>query len=323
MFKKSIFAISSLIISSIAVAGTMGPVCTPGNVTVPCVTTQWDLGIQALYLQSIYTANRTYQSDTLGNYVAVENEWDWGYRLEGSYHFNTGNDINLNWTHFESDVEQDGLIRRAEAGLLAIPGNPFSITGSDHFDQVNLEVGQHVDISTATKLRFYGGAQYANIQLHRASNFNPAIVLGPTVSINVLHDTTDYKGLGVLAGIDYAYYLTSGLSITANAASSILYGTSHYKINQVASALHLDVSSTFGRKNAMVPSLEAKLGLNYAYGMPHGVINIQGGYQAFNYFNALQGQLITNPPTNPFTTITNSDYEAYGPYFGVNYTGMA
>ncbi len=87
----------------------MGPVCTPGNVTVPCESSAWDFGGQALYLKPSFgapfagvtrVANATSGFDY--PYFNKNNDWSWGFQLEGSFHFGTGNDIDLNWYHLSN-----------------------------------------------------------------------------------------------------------------------------------------------------------------------------------------------------------------------------
>lgn len=318
MLKKTTLAVIGLAASGFATAGTMGPVCTPGNVTVPCEARQWDLGAQALYLESIYGANKAYENSIFDDRLHdVLDDWDWGYRIEGSYHFNTGNDISMDWTHFSNfTFGPTGLLGVATNGVTPV-FTTFDLIHRVKFDQVNLTGGQHVDVGLVKKMHFYGGLQYVNLQVN-TTNAYPVGIPALGIAAEHLSDNSDVKALGPTIGIDYSYDLfMSGLSITANGSGSVLYGTSRYFNKYVGDPLEVTLTSIYGTKKAIIPSLEAKLGLNYAYALPQGVLNIEGGYQVINYFNALQTQqfqAITNP-------VVSVDFGLQGPYFGAKYVG--
>lgn len=338
MLKKTFLAIIGLTTSTLASSGTMGPVCTPGNVTVPCETRLWDLGIQALYLRPIYSTSKAYSLsdpaffvedvDILHHYAEQKINWGWGFRAEGAFHFNTGDDITVDWTHYSNDtgiVGSPRLVPLFDPGvLLEGIGSPYSLNKT-RFDQVNLVLGQHVDVGLVKKMRFYGGLQYANIQSTTMSDFSDFII--PVAFLPVIADPatqidhTDFKGVGPVAGIDYSYNLTEAFSVTANGAASVLYGTSRYHVGYVNQPLEFVYSSASGAYKAIVPALSAKLGLNYAVPLAQGLLNIEGGYQAVNYFSVLQTQPVAQLFTP--TPIANSDFGLYGPYFGVKYLGNA
>ncbi|WP_045097251.1 Lpg1974 family pore-forming outer membrane protein [Legionella fallonii] len=310
MLKKTTLAVIGLAASSFASAGTMGPVCAPGNVTVPCEAKLWDFGIQALYLQSSYGGAKAAEL-----FQNVNNKWNFGFRAEGSYHYSTGSDITVDWTHYSNNTNQSGFV-----GIIPVfPFSaPFTQTNENRLDQVNVVFGQHVDFGLVKKLRFYGGMQYANLQVNE-TNYYPSVFVAQILSFSPIDflDNTDFKGFGPVLGIDYSYNLTPALKVTANGAGSILYGTSRYDGEFVVTAVGLVVSPTYIASKAIVPTVQAKLGLNYEYNMPQGVVNFEGGYQVINYFNVLQ----TQPLQNPLSPITTVNYGLYGPYFGVKYLG--
>ncbi len=322
MFKKVTIAVLGLA-ANVTIAGTMGPACTPGNVTVPCEAKLWDFSAQALYLRSVYGSEKAFEPGTAPLNKEVKNEWNWGYRLEGSYHFNTGNDISVNWMHFSSSIDPTnffGILTIPAIGLPPLP-TPFELTSFNRIDQVNIVMGQYTSLSARDKIRFYGGAQYANIQSTATSYYITQQFPIPILASNPLSkfNNTNYKGFGPAVGLDYAYYITDSLSITANGAGSILYGTNRYQAGFVMAPFDAIVEQVFFRKKGIVPSLEAKLGVNYAHATPIGVANVQVGYQAINYFHVLEAQSFANlvGPVRPV------DYGLFGPYFGLKLVGDA
>lgn len=295
--KKTAIAVLALG-SSAAFAGTMGPVCTPGSVTVPCEATAWDVGIYALYLKPTFDADWGYMGTTQnGNHTAyndIDNDYDWGFRLEGSYHFGTGNDFTVGWTHF-SDTNHNSWVA---------PATYLDYSNKVQADVVNFDFGQHVDFGENKNIRFFAGAQYANLK----STWNAL----PNVQNNVAHyGESKFNGFGPRAGTDASYDFGNGFAMYANAAGAILVGTSKFH-----NANPNTPASFSGSKDAVVPEMEAKLGAKYDYAMAQGVLTLDGGWMFVNYFNAFHN-------LGGVGSTGETDLAFNGPYIGLKWVGNA
>ncbi len=315
MLKK--IALTVMVInSSTVLAGTMGPVCQPKNLTVACVRNAWTMDVQALYLKPSYTSPLTFAPAVTGGLKDILPKWDWGYKLQASYLFGSGSDIQLSWLHYQVNSDlglySGQYLQLLPFGATTVDAN-YQNNLSNRFDEINLLMGQDVHFNQQHSARFYAGMQYAAIRVDRQQPYDiPAIFLPATAGVTGTRNS-DFNGVGPAIGVDYRYGLESGINIVASGMTILLYGTARLD-NSTAYGNGVVVDSTYGSRKQLVPGFEAKLGLNYAYPLAQGLFSIEGGYQVMNYFNALAVD------DNTFSALpTRSDFALYGPYFGVRW----
>lgn len=295
--KKTAVAVLALG-SSAVFAGTMGPVCTPGSVTVPCESTAWDFGIQALYLEAVHSSPFGYETiNTLDNtttFGEADSRWGWGFKLEGSYHFSTGNDLNVNWYHMKKSHDRDGILGFVNDNVISTIA--FDLDNKPQWDAVNVEFGQHVNFGEFKIIRFHGGVQFASIK----HELNAAIN-----DVSFLNFERKFTGFGPRIGADMSYQLGNGVAMYANGATALLIGDSKFNINNLNGTTFVN-----GTKRNMVPEMEAKLGLTYTYAMAQGNLSLDGGYMWVNYFGPHHA-----------LAFDDKDFALHGPYLGLKYVG--
>ncbi|MCP0914773.1 MULTISPECIES: Lpg1974 family pore-forming outer membrane protein [Legionella] len=304
--------------SSAVFAGTMGPVCTPGNVTVPCENTGWAVGIQALYLKPSYSNDLAWLGDvtsatgTTATLVENDPDWSWGFKLEAAYLFGTGNDLNLNWYHLGGKSTTTTFTTDSALVFGSVDTN--SVTIKPRWDAVNLEFGQHVDFGEFKNIRFHGGVQYARINTP-VTSVTTSTAGGVVTAVGNEGYTARYTGFGPRVGADMSYDLGNGLAMYGNAATAVLAGTSKFSSASASTVVGLPTTtfSASGSRTAIVPEVEAKLGLMYTYAMAQGDLSLDVGYMWVNYFNALQADSVFEAG--------DSDFGVQGPYIGLKWVG--
>ena len=316
--------------SSAVFAGSMGPVCAPGNVTVPCASTAWDVGAQALYLQPSYSGQGYLGSTTATvgtasteNYNKTPYNWGWGFKIEGSYHFNTGNDLNLNWYHL--DHSHDKTIVGLSSPFNSSPSvdlGSAAASAQTKWDAVNLEFGQLSHFGEWKNIRFHGGVQYARIESNHDLDVTGLITSGGTTEDLVdFESKLKYNGFGPRIGADYAYNWGNGFAMYAKGATALLVGTQSFTdtildpASLVIPGTVTSVSVT-GSRTSIVPELEAKLGLTYTYAMAQGDLSLDLGWMWNNYFNAL-----SNGNGLGIGQTKETDFAVQGPFIGLKWVG--
>lgn len=268
-----------------------------------------------MYLKPVYSGNLAFLSsnvtrfDQTTNEKGVENSQQlrWGFILQGGYHFNSGNNLTLNWYHLN---EKSNTFFAGSTSNLP-DANPdlntrTTPTLKPSWDAANLEFGQHVDMGLIKNMRFHGGVQYARITTQRSLETIDGA--GGIISSN---GELGYNGFGPRIGADMAYSLGRGFALHANGATAVLIGTS--KSSRFAFFSTSRTSYSYS-KTALVPEIEGKLGLNFSRAVRQGVLEFDVRYLWINYFDAQLGALDS-------AGLYDSNFGVQGPYLGLKWFG--
>lgn len=342
--KKTALAVVALGASSVASAAMYpapAPACTPGNVTVPCERSAWDLGIEAILVEPTSGPNWNYAESERTNaggtlFAHTRHNYDpgyiWGWRLEGSYHFGTGSDVTINWIHFDEDNSarlddtiNDNLVTPYidaddTSGATTILGR----VDTKH-DAVNFEFGQHADYGQNYNVRFHYGFQWARVDVD-----NDVDLFDNAAQSQYLYNNdSKFDGFGVRGGIDTSYDFGNGFSIEGKGALGVLVG------DLKSTATFVDVTGadpvfhTWDHKHrAIVPEVEGLVDLRYTHGMANGDFSIYLGWRFVNYFDAVQTTFETNNSTAAAGELTevrthNNNFGYHGPMLGIKWVGNA
>ncbi len=275
----------------------------------------------------------------------IRTDYDFGFDLGAEIIFHGVNtSLTLDWQRFHSDdtahkqVQSDHMIGPFfEIGPDAEPYKQARGHVSFHFDQINLDYGQFVQLGRRLRTNLFAGVGFARIKQtlnSRFSNLEGNIV-------RTIHVPSLFTGGGPQMGMNFTYCLVKGFQFVGGARGSLFVGSSRSHTDYSAQSPTLALvaveppnnQSTRGHKRTqVVPGLEGQLGLAYAYIFHrHYMFKVEAGYEAQVYFNAIQstdiGSEVVTPPVAPDTIgvfartfqRTLSNFALAGPYIKIEF----
>lgn len=341
---KKALAVFLTVSSSILYAGSMGSFCSVNNASVPCEDGYGSFSAEALYLQPIYDADFAYDpalvypsfQGKIGEGFIL-NEYDqhkprsgWGFQLAGAYHFDEGNDVAVNWSHFSrktNHIFYGDFYRLPFSRVPAIGTASFE----PQWNALNFESGQHVDFGDFKDIRFHAGFGFVQIKRNASTTLEDTeqvfvVNIEPVehVAFGAANNKSTFRGFGPRIGMDMAYDFGNGFGVFANTAAALFIGRNTFNNNFAILFFNenwpLNAVAMQGKRNAFVPSVEAKLGVSYTYEMAQGDLSVALSYTAVNYFTALHSARLglANEPI-----LVGSDFGLGGVSVGLKWVGLA
>jgi hypothetical protein len=349
MFNKAAIALAVLGSSASALAAHPGDAMTlsaakaGANVTAPRQAAYWSAAVE---FSSYTMGNSDYQwivdldqissaTPTLDQYRAhsVEMNNEWGFKLEGAYHFaGNGRDISLSYRmlqdresdHFngegDSYIATDWWWTSTESDNLGSFEEDSADSDGRSFGKVretDLVFGQKIDMGHRVSIHPFGGLRYGAVEVRDRGEYRSTVTDGLEYRFD--RYVSDFVGLGLRFGSDASVMIGRGFSFTGKLGVSLLVGDMNQRgsmldMNSNLSITDIDTFRT-DSQTRVVPEVDSRLAVNYAFGLTDSLnAELELGYEASNYFGVTNKNLIAY--TNNVADAQNFGF--YGPYLRVH-----
>jgi hypothetical protein len=222
--------------------------------------------------------------------------YSWGYFLAFGYMISSHYDIQASWQQYNSNQSEEKDFSPATAGFIhsasdfvsaVAAGATAEATSEEVLDTQAFDAtfGQYHKLSSMLTARPFVGVKYAQVNDKTSNTYTtPSIVNGPN---NEIYDSK-FSGAGPEIGLDAEFKIVQHFGMTGHVAVAALVGdlqTSTHIYNAVVDLANVEDE----KNNRVIPSLDAKIGLNWnsLYSHDRFGIGIDGGYQVAYFFDVV------------------------------------
>lgn len=327
----------------------------PFEVAIPNILSGLDITLQGLYLQPSASdaGQKTYVAYSFGplspplmvTNVAVaapEPGHQLGFLIGLGYTFpETGEDVRAEWSHLQKTADgsvsltpiSDQFINVQPPAGSSInfntPEQNFqaTTTTTDHYDAIDLNVGQYINMGNRLVTRLFAGLRLARIEHDEDVTYTGTGATGPNFTgpfEQTYSVTSHFTGLGPMGGASVIYDFCYGFGVSGVFDLGVLVGTTdnsndYTRIN-IDNGMEVSdgqFSSGTESRTITVPFFDAKLGANYTMLFSGACrLRFDAGYQVTQYIDISDTLFYLEADTATLQNPTTMSYS--GLYFGLN-----